>query len=151
MLSSSGILSQTLAKANPSAASAAFSGLSNGVEDGLRGQDLRQDHGRAFFASAARSRVNQIHRHAGPAIRLKYPGDSRVLSGPVGSQCRDTGLCESPAHLRIAQRNTFVDLASDAPCGCEVDEDRFALGAELIQQRLTERLPTQAALLGGLG
>ena len=73
--------------------------------------------------------------------------DSRILTGPIASQCHNASLCKRLARRIGVDRNALIDLADQAPVGGEVNEHRRACCAQLSQTRLAERLVPRMALV----
>jgi hypothetical protein len=75
-------------------------------------------------------------------------GDGGILIGPVGAEEDCAGVTEVLLDVGAIKDEALVDLAGKAPAGGEVDEDGFALGSGLGEERGGEGLPVGRGRLG---
>ena len=61
-------------------------------------------------------------------VFLEGGGDGGVTSGPVGHEEGDILFAEGGLDLGSGKSESFVDLAGEAPSGCEIDKNGSALG-----------------------
>src|SRR6478609_2707001 len=110
----------------------ALRGLSAGNEH--RGRQ----HLRELLGYLARS-VPEIEGHAPTPVAFEKAGDRRVAVGPVAGERLHARRLERVANLAAVDRRRLVDLASQAPVGGEIDEDRLALLHVLSSARFAPR------------